>query len=100
MTRTEKLNCYVDAESKKYRQWLESDDTYLHSYSFGDNNWSVWIGDDKLYYDVRKTLVDHIQGTMVKQHVQQKHSLSAEIAEDIDWDSIERASNSLSITRK
>ena len=100
MTRTEKLNCYVDAESKKYRQWLESDDTYLHSYSFGDNNWSAWIGDDKLYYDVRKTLVDHIQGTMIKQHIQQKHNLSAAIVEEIDWDSIERASKSLTITRK
>ena len=100
MTRTERLNCYVDAESKKYRRWLESDDTYIHSFMFGDNNWSAWIDKNKLYYDVRKTLTDHIQGTVIKKHIQQKHGLSAAIVNDIDWDTIERASKTLTIKRK
>ena len=65
LTRIERLNCYVDGEAKKYRKWLENCNEYKPPSIFGDKNWSLWIDDTKITKDIRKQMIEHIQGTVI-----------------------------------
>ena len=100
LTRIEKLNCYVDDEAKKYRRWLENCEEYKPSSLFGDKNWSLWIDGTKITKNIRHQIIEHIQGTTIKKHISQTQNLPMTMVENIDWDSVEKASKKLTISRR
>ena len=60
LTRTERLNCYADEQSKLFRQWFETTEDYYPSSEFGDKNWSVWLDEQKIFKDLRWRIIDHM----------------------------------------
>ena len=100
LTRVERLNCYVDIEAKKYRKWLERTNEYEPPTTYGDNNWSLWMNGEKITKDIRKRIIDHIQGSKIKEHISRTNEITMQVVENIDWDGIERAAKSLTISRK
>ena len=76
----------------KYRMWLEHTESYHPPKLFGDKNWSLWIKGEKVTKDVRKRIIEHIQGTAVKKHISRTDNIPLEILENIDWDSVQKAS--------
>ena len=100
LTRIERLNCYVDDESKKYRLWLENEMEYNAPMDFGDKNWSIWINGEKVIKNVRHRLEDHIQGRTIKAHISRTDAIPLSVVEKIDWENILHASKLLTINRK
>ena len=100
LTRTERLNCYVDEQSKLFRKWIESQDEYHPTSDFGDNNWSIWLNGQKLIKDIRWNIIDHIQGTAIKSHISKTTMISLETVEDIDWDMVEKSTKLLPINKR
>ena len=100
LTRTEKLNCYVDHESKSFRRWVEANSRYEFPCSLGDKNWSLWIENEKVVKDVKGHLIDHIQGRNTKHHISKTNNITSETVDEIDWIMIERASKKMTIPRR
>lgn len=79
---------------------MESSNEYAPHETIGDKNWSIWIQGEKIIKDVRRHLIDHIQGANIKKHISKTTNIAHETVNEIDWDMTERASKKMAIARR
>ena len=100
LTLLETLNCIMDKKAGQYREYIESSTTYEYSKLHYYSNWNCTIKSKHITESLEKNVKDHIHYHKMKEHLVQNKGYTESAFECIDWIAIEKASESLTMTRQ
>lgn len=89
-----RMNTEADAVAKRYLGFCIHNPEVVISQHLGGKHWSVWCDDWKIVRDIDRTITYHIHGSRLITHVQEKKGWSISETKTVDWETIERVSNS------
>ena len=97
LTVLEKINIEMDKKAKAFRKQMKKG-RIIHTPShYGDSNWRLQLGDIRINNQLEMGLRDHIQGTLLVQHLLRKGHLNAAAVSQVDWNAIHGGSKLLPI---
>ena len=99
LTRTERLNCEADHGAKEYLSYARTHRLRPIDTLYG-NQWRLHHNGLPIHTKFKKQIYDICHSAPLAQHIKKKRGYSEQVFNDIDWNAIESAGKSLSVTER
>ena len=88
-----RMNAEADAVAKRYLGFCIHNPEVVISQHLGGTHWSVWCDGRKIVRDIDRNITRYIHGSRLIKHVQDKKGWSKVEVDSVDWETMERVSN-------
>ena len=87
------MNAEADAVAKRYLGFCIHNPEVVISQHLGGTHWSVWCDGRNIVRDIDRNITRYIHGSRLIKHVQDKKGWSKVEVDSVDWETMERVSN-------
>ena len=96
----EQLNCYVDKRAKKFRKYITGNNEYEYSKIHSNNLWQCSINETIITENISSNLKIWTHGARMQRYLEENKKYNETAFGRIHWDAVEKATNSLTNTRR
>ena len=100
LSRVEKLNVLVDKRAEVFRDYIEKSEQYEYSDLHKYFRYGIYINGTHITSHIDDSLRNWIQMQPMRKFLNATHALPYTAFEEVDWDSVEKATTSLTNSRR